>query len=259
MISYCIACYRPAYCRHLIDQLVEKTTAAYEILLWINLLDEAFETFLRSKADAGASIRIVGRTPENIGMSAYPKLFASARFDMVTQIDDDVVCISPCIAERAQEVFDRFPEIGMLAADTWQDEYTTGARPAMQHYRVFNLEFGLYDGPIDGWFSIYRRTSLTVCGDLNPGRYYSLGSHIKARLVSMGQKGLLCKRLKVFHVTGPFYADYFGSLDSEIAKYSAIGRQDMVDWYHHARPDIPSPKSLAARIDQIRASMVQRP
>ena len=32
----------------------------------------------------------MGRTPENIGMSVYPRLFAAARFNMITQIDDDV-------------------------------------------------------------------------------------------------------------------------------------------------------------------------
>ncbi len=259
MISYCIACCRPAYCRQLIEQLVEKTTAAYEILLWINLDDEAFERFLRERTADGAPIRIVGRTPENIGMAAYPKLFSAGKFELVAQIDDDVVCVSPLITERAQEIFDRFPQVGMLTADTWQDQYTTGARPPLQCYREFNREFGLYDGPIDGWFAIYRRTSLRACGDFNPGRYYPIGGHIKARLGSMGQSGLLCTRLKVFHVTGPYYADYFGMLDSEIAKYSAIGRQDMVDWYLQARPEIPSRQSLALHVDQIRASLTQAP
>lgn len=130
MISYCIACYRPRYARQLIDDLVRKTSARYEILLWINVVDEEFDAYVARCAAAGAPIRVIGRTPENIGMAAYPRLFEAARGEMVAQIDDDVICVSPRIAEAAKEVFDRFPAVGMLTADVWQDEYTTGARPA---------------------------------------------------------------------------------------------------------------------------------
>lgn len=259
MISYCIACYRPAYCRHLIDELVEKTTAPYEILVWINFDDDEFEHFLTEKTDAGAPIRIVGLTPENIGMAAYPKLFFAAKFDMVVQIDDDVVCISPFIAERGQEIFDRFPQVGMLTADTWQDEYTNGARPPMNHYREFNGEFGLYDGPIDGWFAVYRRSSLAACGALNPGRYYPIGCVVKARLRSLGQVGFLCTRIKVFHAVGAAYAAYFGMLDSEIAKYSSLGIKEIVKLYVGERSMLPPPEQLALRIKKIQATFTQLP
>jgi hypothetical protein len=259
MISYCIACYRPAYCRQLIDQLVEKTTAPYEILLWINLHDEDFERFLADRTEAGAPVRIVGRTPENIGMSAYPLLFAAGKFDMVVQIDDDVVCVSPFIAERAQEIFDKFPQVGMLTADTWQDEFTNGARPAMQSYHEFNREFGLYDGPIDGWFAIYRKSALTACGNLNASRYCPLGCIVKGRLNSLRQVGLLCTRIKVFHATGAAYASYFGMLDWEIAKYSTLGLPQLSRLYMDQRRELPAPEFIASRVNHIRESFTQAP
>jgi Glycosyltransferase like family 2 len=259
MISYCIACYRPAYCRHLIDQLVEKTTAPYEILLWINLHDEDFERFLTDRTEAGAPLRIVGRTPENIGMAAYPMLFAAAKFDMVTQIDDDVVCISPFIAERAQQIFGKFPQVSMLTADCWQDEFTNGARPPMKSYREFNREFGLYDGPIDGWFAIYRRGSLEACGKLGASRYCPLGCIVKARLKSLHQVGLLCTRIKVFHALGAAYASYFGMLDSEIAKYSALGLQKLSRMYLDQQRELPTPELIASRVEHIRESLMQAP
>jgi Glycosyltransferase like family 2 len=255
VISYCIASYRPAYCRQLIPQLIEKTTAPYEILVWINMLDEEFEQFLSDQQEAGAPLRIVGRTPENIGMAAYPMLFAAAKFEMVVQIDDDVVYLSPFIAERAQEVFDRFPQVGMVTADVWQDELTTGARPPMQRFREISREFGLYDGPIDGWFAIYRRTALRACGTLRPSRYHALGCEIKSRLSAMGQSGFLCTRLKVFHVTGPAYASYFGMLDFELAKYSSLGRQDVVSWYLGERSRLPPRDELALRVRQIEKNL----
>ena len=60
----------------------------------------------------------------------------------------------------------------MLTADVWQDEYTTGARPPMDQYLTFSEEFGLYDGPIDGWFAVYRKSSLALCRHIQPTKYF---------------------------------------------------------------------------------------
>jgi hypothetical protein len=255
MISYCIACYRPTYARALIDELVRKTSVPFEILLWLNLADAEFEKFLDSREASGVPLRVVGRTPENIGMLAYPQMFDRCRFDMVTQIDDDVVCISPRIAEIAHEIFFRFPLIGMLTADVWQDEHTSGARPPMEHYRNVNDEYGLFDGPIDGWFAIYRKSALCACRDIQLGRYFCLGSRIKRLLQHSGMQGLLCTRMQVFHVIGPAYASYFGMLDFEIEKYRHLGREEIVQWYTDARPNIPSPEELHQRVLNIQSKL----
>ena len=252
MISYCVACYRPTYARQLIDELVAKTTAPYEILVWINVVDAGFEGFLEERIASGAALRIAGRSPENIGMAAYPRLFEQSRYEMVAQIDDDVVCVGPNAAQTAAAIFERFPGVGMLTADVWQDEYTTGARPPLEQYRLFDEGFGLYEGPIDGWFAIYRKRTIAECRGIRPGRYYNLGSAIRGRLQAIGRQALLCTRMKVFHVTGPAYASYFGMLDAEIAKYASIGRQDMVNWYNADRQSLPSRQELEERVHRIR-------
>lgn len=256
MISYCIAAYRPIYARLLIAELAHKTTAPYEILLWLNVADPDFESFLGELAASGVPLRVVGRSAENIGMEAYPRLFSACRFDMIAQIDDDVVCISPFLAERACETFARFRNAGMLTADTWQDEYTNGARPPMDAYRQFDEEFGLFDGPIDGWFAIYRKSSLRKCRKMRIGRYFALGSAIKRQLQCFGQSAFLSARIKVFHVTGPQYASYFGMLESEIEKYASLGLQNLVECYKSQK--IPSLEYLSERIGHIRSSF-ERP
>jgi hypothetical protein len=259
VISYCVACYRPVYARQLIDELIHKTSVPYEILLWINLADPDFDVFLQDRIESGAPLRIVGRSPDNIGMAAYPRLFEQSRFDMVTQIDDDVVCIAPQIAQTARAAFDRYPQVGMLTADVWQDEYTTGARPPMAHYRVFDKQLGLHDGPVDGWFAVYRKQSLTVCRSLRPGKYYLLGSAIRGRLRQKREFGLLCTRMKVFHVTGPAYVSCFGMLDSEIGKYQSVGRTDMVNWYSGERQQLPPADELIRRVEKIREHLAHWP
>jgi glycosyltransferase involved in cell wall biosynthesis len=258
-ISYCIVCYRPKYARLLISDLVAKTTVPYEILVWLNLKDEEFESFLEEKRRAGARIPVIGRTPENLGMSVFPRLFAEARYEMVAQIDDDVVSVSPRIAETAQNVFRRFPNVGMLTADVWQDEYTTGARPPMNCYSTFSEEYGLHDGPIDGWFAVYRNSALSLCRHIRPSKYFCLGLAIKQHLRSVGKQALLCRRMKVFHVTDPTYVAYFGMLDSEIEKYRAIGRRDQVERYTAARNSVPPIEEMTERVQRIFASLESEP
>jgi predicted O-methyltransferase YrrM len=255
MISYCLACLRPRYSQMLIEDLIRKTSVPFEILVWLNVEDLEFEDFLRQKQTAGQPITIAGKTPENIGMTAFLRLFEASRFDMVAQMDDDVVCVSPHIAETAAEIFERFRDIGMLTSDVWQDEYTNGARPPMNCYRAINAQYGLYDGPIDGWFAVYRKSCLQVCRTFPPARYMYLGSQIKAVLSGKGIRGCLCTRMKVFHVVCPAYVDYFNMLDFEINKYAAVGRTDMVQWYSGARSSLPPRDELGRRVKGIQASL----
>lgn len=236
MISYCIAVYRPAYARLLITDLVRKTSAPFEILLWINAQDPDLESFIAERTTLGWPIVVVGRTPHNIGMRAYADLFRAARYTLVVQIDDDVLCVSRGIAERAAEVFRKHADVRQIVADVWQDEHTTGARPPLAHYRCVDGDDGLYEGSIDGWFSIYHRSILPIVLSRPLTPYYCLGAAVRSRLARRHQRGVLCTRMKVFHAIGPAYAALFGMLDFEIAKYRRLGRTDIVAWYESAAP-----------------------
>jgi hypothetical protein len=250
MISYCIASYRPTYSRMLIEDLIRKTSAPFEILVWLNVEDPAYEQFLHALIERGTSLRIVGKTPENIGMRAYPLLFSQARYDIIVQIDDDVVAVSRRIAELAAEIFQKFPRVKQLVADVWQDEYTTGARPPMSVYKPYQSQYGLYEGPIDGWFSMFHRSVLPLALGIK-GEYLPLGGLLRNRLRAQGKYGLLCTRFKVFHVIGPEYASYFDTLEFEIEKYRRLGRHEIVDWYTKRKSEIPSRAELEARTNNI--------
>ncbi|MFP5404874.1 MAG: hypothetical protein ACLGHY_00530 [Gammaproteobacteria bacterium] len=255
MISYCIAVYRPTYARLLLADLEQKTTARYEILVWLNVQDDELAADLAAAKSRGVPLRIIGCTPRNIGMRAYRPLFRAARYPLITQIDDDVVCISRGIAERADRLFRRFPGVRQLVADVWQDEHTTGARPPLDRYRGYDTAEGLYSGPVDGWFSIYHRSILPVLLGVPDAPYLSLGSAVHARLEQRGQYGLLDLGMKVFHVIGPAYADAFGMLDFEIEKYRRLGRHESVAWYESYCRDPGAPGALTNRISEIRAAL----
>ena len=237
MICYCIACYRPAYSRLLIADLVRKTSVPFEILVWVNVDDPLFDAFLEAQREAGAPVVIVGRTPHNVGMGVYRELFRASRYPLVTQIDDDVLCVSRGIAETAARIFAKHRDVRQIVADVWQDELTTGARPPLEGYRHVDAAEGLYDGPIDGWFSIYHRSILPLLVSLPIGGYAGIGAMVKGRLGRSRLRGLLCTRMKVFHAIGPAYASLFDMLDFEIAKYQRLGRAEIVHWYQtEARP-----------------------
>jgi hypothetical protein len=254
MISYCIAVYRPVYARMLIEDLVRKTTVPFDVLVWLNVHDEPLDAFLADMQKNGAPVRILGKTPENQGMNVYRRLFAAARHPFVTQIDDDVVCISRGIAERAAQIFREFPSVRQIVANVWQDDLTTGARPPLNHYRCVSGPHGLYDGPIDGWFSIYHRSVLPVLLSVPYAPYCCIGGAMQIRLRQRRLMGVLCTRMKVFHVIGPHYAAAFSMLDFEIEKYRRLGRTDIVNWYEAPQPDIRLPE-LHERVARIVAAL----
>ena len=255
MISYCIASFRPTYSSLLIQDLIRKTTAPFEILVWLNIDDSGYETFLEEQRAKGAPLRIVGKTPENIGMQAYPLMFQEAKCELIAQIDDDVVAVSRNIAEYGSEVFSKFPSVKQLVADVWQDDYTTGARPPMCNYRAYEPEYGLYDGPIDGWFSVFHRSVLPLAQVRYGDIYFPLGGLLRNRLREIGMLGLLCTKFKVFHVIGPQYASHFGMLDFEVEKYRKLGRADIVSWYESARATLPPREELSLRVERILAHL----
>jgi hypothetical protein len=255
MISYCVAVYRPTYARLLLADLVAKTSVPYEILVWLNVVDPTLDGEIDHAIAAGVPLRVIGRTPANIGMLAYRNLFREARFPLITQIDDDVVCISRGIAQRADRLFRQFPTVRQLVADVWQDEYTTGARPPLEHYSVFDAAQGLYLGPVDGWFSLYHRSILPVLLGVPMTRYFALGATIAGQLVRRGQHALLDRGMKVFHVIGPEYAAAFGMLAFEIEKYRGLNRPDIEAWYRTYSADSVSTEMVAQRIAAIRASL----
>jgi hypothetical protein len=181
--------------------------------------------------------------------------------------------VTPRIAEICAETFARFPTVKQLVADCWRDEYTTGARPAQSCYRTFDASFGLYEGPIDGWFSVYHRSILPVLMKSvpwysvrirgqrqfpwirfslsSPSRYFCLGGRIRSRLARSGKLGLLCTRFKVFHVIGPHYVSCFEAMDFEIKKYRALGRDDLVKHYEEGSSQVAPREALESRVNQI--------
>jgi hypothetical protein len=239
MISYCICCFRAPYGKLLIEDLVAKTTVPYEILLWINTPDRSIVEKANALAAAGAPIKIVGDTPENIGMAAFKTLFKNAKYDMIAQLDDDVLRVSPNIPQKCAHIFLHRNDVKYIVADVWQDEYTNGNRPGMDQYKLYAPDHQLYDGPIDSWYGVYHRSIMPVLMRAPYEKYFYLGSFVRGWLPRDKKIGVLCTQFKVLHACGPIYAKAFGLLEGEINKYHAVGIPAMADAYAKAKhPDL---------------------
>jgi len=253
MISYCLTCLRPTYDKILIDDLIRKTTTQHEILIWYNTPDVSLRQFVESRQAAGAQIRVIGDTPHNIGMDAFKPLFQASTQELIVQLDDDVLWVSRRIAEIAKDIFSRHPSVRQLVADVCQDTWTTGARPPMKDYTPISEADGLYNGPIDGWFSIYHRSVLPILLEAPYQKYTHLGHWMWGRLPHSGFHGFLCTKFKVFHVAGPAYSAHFGMKDFEVEKYNSVDRGDLAKWYLETPK--PPKEVLDYRIDEIQSEL----
>lgn len=231
MISYCICVYRPRLFYILLEDLIRKTSVPYEILVWLNTRAPELEGYLGRMAQRGIPIKVIGVSPDNAGMVGYKMLFRNAKYKMITQIHDDVVSVSRGIAEKATEIFKRHDKVKQIVADVIQDAFTTGGRPGLEAYQMVDEEDGLLAGPVDGWFSIYHHSVLPLLLEAPYEPYFYLGSHIQMQLRARGQDGVLCQKMKVFHVAGPAYARLFETVESEVRKYSQLGNKQMAEIY----------------------------
>lgn len=252
VLSYMLPVFRPWYSSRVICQVVRKTTLPYELLLWFNCADEWLEAYVRSLIAAGAPIRIVGRTPENIGMKAFQRMALEAKGDLMVQLEDDAIDISRNAGEIALDLFQRYPEAAIIGGHVWQDVYTTGARPPLHIYEVKNAAEGLYQGPMDGPLMFYKRPLCTpIFMEAKIDRYFGLGPFTHGRIMEMGYRGYLTTRIMSFHMHGPIYHWYYGMLDHEIAKYEGIHYYDMANTYKEAKKSLPPKQAVADQIERI--------
>lgn len=238
MISYCVCVLRPRLFYILLEDLIRKTSVPYEILVWLNTRAPDLERYIERMAQRGIPVRMVGCSPDNVGMVGYKVLFQSAKYDLITQVHDDVVCISRGIAEEATEIFKAHPTVKQIVADVVQDAFTTGGKPGPDAYTVVDEASALVQGPIDGWFSIYHKSILQILKDAPYTKYFYLGSYVQMQLRARKLEGYLCTRMKVFHLAGPAYAQLMDTVGVEVKKYEFLDKPGQAAQY--AELKVPS-------------------
>jgi len=236
----------------LLRELVEKTKVPYEILVWMNTSDQRLVDTIETMRAELIPIRVVGSTPCDMGMQGFRVLFEQAKYDMIAQVDEHVIMMSPGIPEKAAAIFKKYKDVKMLVADVVQDKYTDGGRPPLDQYKSFDESNGLYDGPVDGWFAIYDKALFPAMYDVTYERSFFLGSWARGKAISMKYRGLLCTQMKVFHAYGPAYAETFGSRVEEAGRIRYFGNHPLADLYMSCVISADNIREMRLNIDQVR-------
>jgi hypothetical protein len=251
-LSYLLPSYRAFYTSRLLGEIAKKTTLSYEFLIWLNLSDAGLESYIRTLIASGCPIRIVGKTPENIGMAAFKPMIEQAKGEMLVQLEDDVLFVSRRAGEIAGDIFARRPDIGMLSAEVWQDEFSNGGHPRPESYLCADARDQLYVGPIDGGFSVYPRSSIPLLLEAQFRIYMGLGCGMHFRLQAAKKTAYKCRRMRIFHLHGPHdHSIFAGMVNFEIAKYRRIGHSRLVALYEEQVKRLPPKDVLEKRFRAI--------
>ena len=98
--------------------------------------------------------------PENVGLNAVALAVRLARGYYIVELDDDVVRFPDDWLAKMLHAFKKVPQIGYMAANVVQDEFTTGEKDIPEAYTVVDYDgVVLEHGPTWGWCSM---TSLEV-------------------------------------------------------------------------------------------------
>lgn len=252
LASYLMIVLRPWYACKLLSEIQKKTTARYEVLIWMNCVSVEFDEHVERLKLEGCPIKVVGRSPENIGMAAFRNLAEAASGDLLIQLDDDVIMFSRRAIELARDVFLKRPDVGLLVGSMWQDEYTSGGHAKPADYKLIDRENLLYDGTIDGAFTFYRKEAVKTLLRSSFRLYWGMGAETIYNLKSEGMSGHLFRRVKMFHLHGPVYHKYFGWLDFEIEKLKRVGCPGIADVYKN-HSNFPSKEVLDENLRKIEA------
>jgi len=235
----------------LVDEIIKKTDVPYELLIWVNTITPELMAHIETRAKEGHPVKLVGSSPDNIGMAAYKPLFEAAQYPLVAQVEDDIRFISPKMAQIAQGIFDKHPTVRMLVADVHQDYMTNGAHPGFSEYKPFSKEDGLYRGPIDGGIAIYHRDLYDVLLTAPWKQYFYLGAWMTGHAANRKLEALLCTKMKIFHIYGAHYIKAFDLLDFEIEKFKRVGLKHIAEGFEILKPSLPPKEFLMKRVEEI--------
>jgi GT2 family glycosyltransferase len=196
--------------RRCVQNVLSRTTATTEIVIWDNASTDATPDYLATLTDS--RIRVV-RSPANVGMNGYARAFWMTTAPYFVELDDDVVDAPQGWDRTLLDAYDKLPEIGFLAADILDDPYD---EPAHYRYRVRPHEYRftevngvpLLEGPAGGGCAITSRELAASVGGFpeRPGEvFWEEETEYLNRILTLGYRGAVLASIKVHHTGGPHY------------------------------------------------------
>jgi len=189
----------------------------YEVIIWDNASTDGTKEFLEKLCKTDNRIRVVFDNT-NSGVNGKGKAAEECKGDYIFGIDDDVLDFPENWAIEMINAYNCIPFMGYLATDVIQNEFTNGAKPGPEFYRIEKYCGGTYNlmiGPTGGWCFLISRKVYNEVGKfliLNDRVFFAEDGDYGVRTIGRGFKVGILEGLKVFHATGDYYNTEYESI-----------------------------------------------
>jgi GT2 family glycosyltransferase len=161
--------------------------------------------------------------PENIGLNGVALGVGLARGHYMVELDDDVVRFPEDWLPKLLHAFKKVPQIGYMAANVVQDEFTTGEKDIPEAYTVVDYDgVVLEHGATWGWCSMTSLEVLSRLGNFprRRGRLnFTEDEDYVRRCLRAGYTPAILQEVVVYHASGAAKNDQYGYLESCLKKY----------------------------------------
>lgn len=207
----------------------------YEFLILDNGSSDGTVELLKELSKNDTRIKVIYNA-ENKGLKPYKKLFYKAKGKYIITIDDDVLDYPLNFPSSLVNALEVAHDFGYIALDVLQNQYTNGAKPALDKYKEVEYKsFVIQEGPVGGWCTALRRKDFNRFKIKFFFKRMSMKNgddKILNKLISqLGLKRGVLKDVKCFHACGPYYSKKFGFLNRDMEKYHKVGMSHMVKTY----------------------------
>jgi GT2 family glycosyltransferase len=206
-----------------LESLLQNTHGGnYEIIVWDNGSTDGTKEYLDDIAATRPELR-VHHHPDNVGLNAVALAVGLARGYYIVELDDDVVRFPDDWLSKLLYAFKKVPQIGYMAANVVQDEFTTGEKDIPEGYTVVDYDgVVLEHGATWGWCSMTSLEVLSRIGNFprRRGRLnFTEDEDYVRRCLRAGYTPAILQEVVVYHASGAAMNDHYGYLASCLKKY----------------------------------------
>ncbi|HEY5122208.1 MAG TPA: glycosyltransferase [Ignavibacteria bacterium] len=206
-----------------------------EIIIWDNASKDNTISFIKELENKFTFIKPFF-SEKNIGVNAKSMSVILTKGDYIIGIDDDVIDFESGWVDKMINAFNSVKELGYLALDVVQDEFTNGAKPPKENYeeKIINKNVTLEYGPVGGWCFMIPRYVYEKVGKLRQCKksiFFSEESDYIIRCEMKGYSSAILKNVKCYHATGPYFNKKYQDIyDSKLKQFT-----DDKDFYKFKR------------------------
>lgn len=196
-----------------------------EVIVWNNGSDDGTKEYLDEIAVTHPQVRVIHH-PENVGLNAVALGVKLARGYYIVELDDDVVHFPEDWLAKLLHAFKKVPQIGYMAANVVQDEFTNGEKDVPQSYTVVDHDgVVLEHGVTWGWCTMTSLDVLCRVGNFprrRGKRFFTEDADYVRRCVGAGYTPAILQEVVVYHASGAAKNDQYGYLKACLEKCEEI-------------------------------------